>query len=152
MSTHSLSETPQFTAFRDWTKNNGGYIHPALTFVSGQYLKVIIRVPECSLWPNRVFPAPYTPGSRGTAVIASKDISPNTTVLSCPFDLAITRDLGIGALKACIWDANTSRKKRSPQSDALFDRAEQLSERQIVCSYIVLHWVILPDQRSPGYT
>ncbi|KAF9505830.1 hypothetical protein BS47DRAFT_1378233 [Hydnum rufescens UP504] len=119
------SETPQFKAFRNWVRANGGYIHPALTFLSGP---------------------------RGTSVLASKDILPNTTVLSCPFDLAITRDLAIGALKACIWDSNTSRKKGSPQSDTLLYRAEQLSERQIVCSYIVLHWVILSDPRSSGST
>ncbi|KAF8333926.1 uncharacterized protein EI90DRAFT_2915493 [Cantharellus anzutake] len=98
------SELEIWKTFRSWAKSNGAFIHPSLTFV---------------------------PGTRGTSVMTTAEIPTNTTVLSCPFDLAITYDLGIGVFKACIWEAA---------------KIDSLSERQIVCAYIVLHWVILTDR------
>ncbi|KAF8321649.1 SET domain-containing protein, partial [Clavulina sp. PMI_390] len=72
-------------------------------------------------------------------VIATRAISADTCILSCPFDLAITKDLAFGAVKACVWDA--THMLETEVSKALPDRIDRLNERQIICAYIGLHWV-----------
>lgn len=65
-------------------------------------------------------------------------------MLSCPFDLAITKDLALGAVKACVWDTLATAPD-SDESTALANKFDAFNERQLVCAYIALHWIVLPE-------
>lgn len=85
------------------------------------------------------------PGPTRT-VIASKAIPSDTCILSCPFDLAITKDLAIGAVKACVWDATHVSDRQTPS--VLPARIDRLNEHQIICAYIGLHWIYANDDKN----
>lgn len=80
-------------------------------------------------------------------MITYRAIPPDTCVLSCPFDLAITKDLALGAVKALVWDAlpTTANSDESKSTASSFDG---FNERQVVCAYITLHWIVLPVDPS----
>ena len=65
--------------------------------------------------------------SSGFNVVAKDAIGTDTSIISCPFSLAITPGLARQALIA------------------VFEQAETLvgwNERQLVCTYISMHWVL----------
>ena len=54
------------------------------------------------------------------------EINAESTLISCPFELAITQETGLEALRAIHPNAS---------------QVEDWSERMLVASYIVLHWL-----------
>ncbi|KZT69429.1 SET domain-containing protein [Daedalea quercina L-15889] len=86
--------------FIQWFSNNDGRFHPNVSFQAG---------------PS------------GYSVIATQDIPSDTTVVSCPFNLAVTPDVSRRALISVLGSADTS--------------LSTWSERQLICSYLCLHWI-----------
>lgn len=73
----------------------------------------------------------------GYSIIASNDLPPDTTVVSIPFTLAISPDVSSKALESLF--------AASAQNISLGG----WSERQLVCTYICMHWVVEPQTSSP---
>ncbi|KAI0790317.1 SET domain-containing protein [Irpex lacteus] len=95
----SRQESYKVTIFREWLTSKGGSIDPNVAF---------------------------DPVPSGFNVIARDKIAQNTSIVSCPFSLAVTPELARQALVA------------------IFQGTEILqgwNERQLVCTYISLHWV-----------
>ena len=69
---------------------------------------------------------PHYPDSSGHKVIAGKDIPADTTIVTCPFGIAITKELATRAVLTVL-------KTEEIPSD--------WTERQLICTYICLHWV-----------
>ena len=67
--------------------------------------------------------------SSGLSAIAAGPLLADTKVVSCPFALAITSDLSRTALIGLLGDAVASE-------------LADWSPRQLICTYICLHWVI----------
>ncbi|CAE6479913.1 unnamed protein product [Rhizoctonia solani] len=88
--------------FTEWAADNFIFIHPSLRFVQS---------------------------SGGHDVYATSDILPDTKVLSCPFDMAITAPQSKKALLTLLQGHNTT----------VSQTLDQWSERQVVCVYMVLH-------------
>ncbi|KAH9915320.1 SET domain-containing protein [Fomitopsis serialis] len=86
----------------EWLSSNGGRFHPDVSFRAG---------------PS------------GYSVIAGQDILPGTTVVSCPFKLAITPEVSRQALISVLTSTDLSP-------------LDTWSERQLICSYICLHWIL----------
>ncbi|EIN05838.1 SET domain-containing protein [Punctularia strigosozonata HHB-11173 SS5] len=71
----------------------------------------------------------------GLSVIAAEDIPADESVVSAPFSLAVTHEVAKNALE------DISRAYNSHlASDNLKRALAGLSERQIICIYICLHW------------
>jgi len=85
--------------FRSWFVANGGFFHPD---------------------------AQFQPDSSGYKVIAEKEIPPDTTIVTCPFEMVITKELATRAISPVL---NTE----GVPSD--------WTERQLICTYICLHWL-----------
>jgi hypothetical protein len=69
-------------------------------------------------------------GEGGTSVFTRQDLlDENTTLLTCPFSLAIDYPLAKTAL------VNTLGADSK-------DEISKLSERETICTYIVLHWCV----------
>lgn len=141
----SSDEPESVLAFRRWAQQNGGYIHEALCFQTSAFqLEPPHRRFRTRLENNAlIFPVRTEPTR---SVIAGKAIPTNTCILSCPFDLAITTDLAFGAVKACVWDASQEPDSTAPPS--LPSRIDRLNERQIVCAYIGLHWIVTDEEKK----
>lgn len=92
-------------AFLNWISENGGKLHPDVFFKAE---------------------------SSGYSAIARQDIPPDTTVVSCPFTLAITPNVSRNALSEILSDLNA-------KPTFSFDG---WSERQLICSYICMHWIL----------
>ncbi|GBE87482.1 SET domain-containing protein [Sparassis crispa] len=88
--------------FRTWLLQNGARLHPDVLFAT---------VPS------------------GFSVIAREDIPADTTIVSCPFSLAITPELSKRALNELI------------RSSGPTNTLDEWSERQLICAYICMHWV-----------
>ncbi|KAG1865954.1 hypothetical protein F4604DRAFT_1779578 [Suillus subluteus] len=97
---------PSSTAgeLRRWLTTCGGFIHPFVSLSQGKF---------------------------GLSAIAQDTIDADTTIVSCPFSLAIDLECSLHALTALFGDAT------------LVD-LQSWSERQLICTYICLHW-IFPD-------
>ncbi|KAH7909991.1 hypothetical protein BJ138DRAFT_1153968 [Hygrophoropsis aurantiaca] len=74
--------------------------------------------------------------SCGISVIAQDIVPADTNIVSCPFSLAITRDISLEALYALM-------------GEAFKTDLENLSERQLICIYICFHWVF-PERSLPS--
>lgn len=70
-----------------------------------------------------------TDGHGGHAVHATRDLPKNTTVVSMPFKLAITREVASAAL--------LDLRKLSLDTDPF----DGMLERQLICAYLALHWI-----------
>ncbi|PIL26079.1 hypothetical protein GSI_11833 [Ganoderma sinense ZZ0214-1] len=69
----------------------------------------------------------FEPGLAGFNVVARNDISANQSIVSIPFSLAITPEVARQALKELLGHEQPS-----------------LNERQLECTYMVLHWIVRP--------
>ncbi len=67
----------------------------------------------------------------GFSVLAASDIPADATVVSIPFSLAITPD---GAKKAL-------QETLKGSGDAPKGELDSLSERQLICTYLCMHWI-----------
>ncbi|KAG8863967.1 hypothetical protein FRB96_006840 [Tulasnella sp. 330] len=76
----------------------------------------------------------FVPVPSGTSVNAIDDIERDILVLSCPFSLAITAD---GSAHALLQILNA----RLNDSDLLTRLPPTWTERMLICSYVVAHWV-----------
>ncbi|KAI0311446.1 SET domain-containing protein [Amylostereum chailletii] len=72
----------------------------------------------------------YAPDSSGFSIVTAEPVASNATIVTCPFSLAITPSLSLRVLS----DINIT--------------VTGWSERQLVCSYIVFHWIISPETLS----
>lgn len=130
------SEEPEtIKTFRRWAQENGGFIHEALCFQTGASDRRIRRVKY-----NRRIRVDLARAEPTRTVVATRAIPGDTCILSCPFDLAITKDLAMGAVKACVWDATHVSDTKPPS--AFPSRIDRLNERQIICVYVALHWIL----------
>ncbi|EPS95499.1 hypothetical protein FOMPIDRAFT_1062699 [Fomitopsis schrenkii] len=77
----------------------------------------------------------FQSGIFGCSAVAAKDIPSEETVVSCPFSLAITPNVSLTALVSGFG---------SSASPAL----NTWSERQLICSYICLHWILGDDSHQ----
>ena len=68
------------------------------------------------------------------SVLTTEDMSHDSKVVSCPFSLAITPQSSKVALLAL--------SKLNNDTD---DRLDTLSERELICTYIVVHWLLEED-------
>ncbi|KAJ1302690.1 hypothetical protein OPQ81_003006 [Rhizoctonia solani] len=111
-SIEELSTSDLFNKFSNWASDNFIFIHPSLRFVQS---------------------------SGGHDVYATSQISPNTKLLSCPFNMAITAPQSKGALLTLF------------QGDHIdvSHILEQWNERQIVCVYMALHRIWQDVKNSP---
>ena len=116
-----MEEPSKVAAFRSWLTQNGGHINPNVIFQQG----MIYKSRSCNLcyilthWLLCVVPS-------GFNVIAKNDIEKDSSIVSCPFSLAVTPQLAKQALLK------------------VFGQVENLqrwNERQLVCTYISLHWI-----------
>ncbi|KAG8726327.1 hypothetical protein FRC12_023496, partial [Ceratobasidium sp. 428] len=90
--------------FRAWAAKNQVFIHPSLEFV---------------------------PSSSGHNICSNSGIPPDTKVLSCPFDVAITAPQSRAAIESLFQD-------KAVNIPAII---EGWNERQLVCVYIALHFI-----------
>ncbi|KAH9856273.1 SET domain-containing protein [Lenzites betulinus] len=74
----------------------------------------------------------------GFDVIAVQDIPADTTVVSIPFSLAITPEVSKRALETTLYG------DQHGTSEGL----EGLSERQLVCAYLCMHWIAERSQNA----
>ncbi|KAG2369168.1 SET domain-containing protein [Suillus spraguei] len=96
---------PNSTAeLRRWFTTHGGFIHPFVSLSQGKF---------------------------GLSAIAQDTIHADTTIVSCPFSLAIDVECSMHALTVLFGESS------------LVD-LQSWSERQLICTYICLHWVF-PD-------
>ncbi|OCH91312.1 SET domain-containing protein [Obba rivulosa] len=65
----------------------------------------------------------------GFSVVAAEDIPPETTAISCPFSLAVTPELSKHALLTLFKTDHTTT-------------LDAWSERQLICTYLCMHWVV----------
>jgi hypothetical protein len=69
---------------------------------------------------------PHYTGDSGHKVVANEGIPADTTVVTCPFGITITKELATSALSSVL-----EIEKTPPE----------WTERQLICTYICLHWV-----------
>ncbi|KAJ7167510.1 hypothetical protein C8R46DRAFT_1269466 [Mycena filopes] len=102
-----MSAESTLVELKDWLEHNGGYFHPQA------------RLQQVS---------------SGFCVVASESLPPDSKIVSCPFSLAITKDVAFNALSALL----------GPTADL-----SGWTERQLISSYISFHWII-GDDASAG--
>ncbi|KAJ7129347.1 SET domain-containing protein [Mycena epipterygia] len=96
---------------KDWLERGGGFLHHSIHF-------------------KKV--------ASGFCVVASESLPPDSKIVSCPFTLAITKDVGLNALTVLLGG-----------STAIFDPPlTAWSERQLISSYLCFHWIIGDDTSS----
>jgi hypothetical protein len=71
-------------------------------------------------------PSPHYPDASGYGIAADKEIPADTTIVTCPFGLVITKELASYAILVVL-KAN--------------DTPSEWTERQLICTYVCLHWV-----------
>ncbi|KAI5117177.1 hypothetical protein M0805_008156 [Coniferiporia weirii] len=98
---NSQSYVERLETFKKWFSENGGELRNGIDFV---------------------------PDASGFSVHTLEDLPSDTTVVSCPFSLAITLETTCAPLE--------SYCRLAP------DKQCELSERQRISSYIALHWII----------
>jgi hypothetical protein len=82
----------------------------------------------------------------GLSVIAVQDIPADETIVSIPFSLAITPEVARAALQSIRQSCNISLNY-----DDFTNNLAGWSERQLICTYICLHWIEeLRYALSPG--
>ncbi|KAH7924334.1 SET domain-containing protein [Leucogyrophana mollusca] len=76
-------------------------------------------------------------GAFGISAIAQETVPADTTIVSCPFSLAITRDVALRAIVVLMGEVS--------QAGSIL---EDWSERQLICSYVCFHW-LFPETSLP---
>ena len=66
------------------------------------------------------------PEASGYKIVADEEIPVDTTIVTCPFGLVITKELATHAILAVL---KTS------------DIPSGWTERQLICTYVCLHWM-----------
>ena len=66
------------------------------------------------------------PDASGYRIVADKEIQTDSTIVICPFELAITKELATHAASVVL---NTN------------EIPSGWTERQLICTYVCLHWV-----------
>jgi hypothetical protein len=79
-------------------------------------------------------PQLFAPDVSGTSVITTEDMPSDCQVASCPFTLAITPQSSKDALLALSKPSNDNG-----------DHLEAFTERELICTYIVTHWILEDD-------
>ncbi|KAJ7094482.1 SET domain protein [Mycena belliarum] len=105
-----MSEDTVLQELRDWLQNNGGFLHPHLR---------LQKVPS------------------GFCVVTSESLPPDSMIVSCPFTLAITKQVAISALSTLL----------GPES---VPQLNTWSERQLISSYLCFHSIIVDDSSAPS--
>lgn len=67
----------------------------------------------------------------GFSILAASDIPADATVVSIPFSLAITPEGSKNALQGTL----------GVSGDAIRGALDNLSERQLICTYLCMHWI-----------
>ncbi|KAI0072171.1 SET domain-containing protein [Panus rudis PR-1116 ss-1] len=93
--------------FKEWLEENGALMHESVYFQKNE---------------------------SGFSVVAKNHVSPDTTVVSMPFSLAITPELSSRALRSLL------------QSDRASASLDTWTERQLICTYICMHWILEDDK------
>ncbi|KAJ7639117.1 SET domain protein [Roridomyces roridus] len=92
--------TTVLSPLKTWLERYGGYIHPQIQF-------------------SQV--------DAGFSVVASQDLPPDSKIASCPFQLVVTKDSALVALRTMLGDATP---------------LQSWSPRQLISSYLCFHWII----------
>jgi hypothetical protein len=66
----------------------------------------------------------------GFSVVASDDLPADSKIVSCPFTLAITKDVALQALSVLLDSPSTLKDLTS------------WSERQLISVYLSFHWIV----------
>ncbi|KAI0651349.1 SET domain-containing protein [Trametes meyenii] len=74
----------------------------------------------------------------GFNVVAGNDVPPDATIVAIPFSLAITPELSKAALRVIFGGGESSG----------VDELGELSERELVCTYLCMHWIVDPSQST----
>lgn len=77
------------------------------------------------------------PGLSGMSVLTIEDIPSDSRVVSCPFSLAITPHSSKDALLTL-----------SKLSHIKGDHLDPFTERELICTYIVMHWILDEDSNN----
>ncbi|KAJ7490284.1 SET domain protein [Mycena galericulata] len=95
---------------KNWLQRGGGYFHPH------------IRLQKVD---------------SGFCVVASESLPPDSKIVSCPFQLAITKHVALAALSSLLGPTDTFDPPLTTWSD-----------RQLISSYLCFHWIIGDDTSS----
>lgn len=109
-------------AFKDWFQDNGGYIHPFASLISGKCDQI-----RCMCVPN----LNRKLDGENTCLCASVRIGTNETIVTCPFSLVITTE--------------ATEKALASFCGLTSEAQAQFSARQRACIYISLHWTELRE-------
>jgi hypothetical protein len=119
----SESEPTDAALLKAWIVENGGTFHPHARFLEGnRMIRYVVQIEVANFW---------TIGSEvpeGLAVIANADLASDTTIVTCPFTLAITEDF-----------AQKSLLNFLDLADVI--AAKGWTERQWIASYLCFHWI-----------
>ena len=108
-------------SFKSWFVANGGHFHLNAQFQQGERRSFIVGALSLS-----DVALPQSSDASGYKIIADKEIPPDTTIVTCPFALVITKELAADAILAVLKSNDTPPK---------------WTERQFICTYVCLHWV-----------
>ena len=103
-----------------WIEQNGGSVHPLLELRQGQISALDYWIFGCQL---TLLPSDYR---TGLSLFSSEPIEIGSTLISCPFDLAITPDRATAALV-----------EHRPGLDK---ELAGWNERMRIAAYLMLHW------------
>lgn len=78
--------------------------------------------------------AQFQPDASGYKIIAGKEIPADTTVATCPFSSTITKELATRAILPIL---------------KIEEMPSEWTERQLICTYICLHWVFEASPKFP---
>jgi len=117
----SIEPEPELLAnFKTWFSSRGGYIHKDVQFKQGE-------APAADSLPTSNIQLNFQIVSSGLKVLARDTVPADTCIASCPFSLAITPEVSKKALLTLL---------KSP------DGLDKWTERQLICTYLSLHWVL----------
>ncbi|KAH9960431.1 hypothetical protein BC827DRAFT_1260775 [Russula dissimulans] len=105
-----MAEPHNAVLFKEWLASHGGTFHPGVQYSLGMW---------CG-WRS----------SSGLSILASEDVEPDATIVTCPFSIIITPVLSRRALLLILQDASV---------------LERWTERQSIIVYICFHWIMGPE-------
>jgi len=103
-----MSSEDHLQELKAWLESNGGYFHPH------------VRLSKVA---------------SGYSVVATESLPPDSKIVSCPFTLAITKDVARAALSVLLGSTTP---------------LASWSERQLISTYLSFHWIIGDGQSSKG--
>ena len=120
------AESQEVSDFRKWFVARGGYIQENIHLKQGDSLSSRGEDLLCLIESNIIS---FSVDS-GVTVCASNELPADTTVMSCPFSVAITPELATRALSDLFKTSSVHGK---------------WNDRQLICAYICLHWALSSD-------